>query len=89
VPTGQSHQCSIVAGEWEKKPAGALGAFPYASADYAKATLKTFPECKGGSRTRRRTKNIGKNESTALAPPTPIQYFHYQLLAGSVRRLAH
>src|SRR6478752_5539375 len=48
VPTGQSHQCSIVAGEWEKKPAGALGAFPYASADYAKAALKTFPECKGG-----------------------------------------
>ena len=49
VPTGQSHQCSIVAGEWEKKPAGALGAFPYASADYAKAALKTFPECKGGA----------------------------------------
>ena len=48
VPTGQSHQCSIVAGEWEKKPAGALGGAPYASADYAKAALKTFPECKGG-----------------------------------------
>ena len=67
VPTGQSHQCSIVAGEWEKKPAGALGGAPYASADYAKAALKTFPECKGGSRTRRRTRNIGKNETTALA----------------------
>ena len=48
VPTGQSHQCSIVAGGWEKKPAGALGGAPYASADYAKAALKTFPECKGG-----------------------------------------
>ena len=48
VPTGQSHQCSIVAGAWEKKPAGALGGAPYASANYAKAALKTFPECKGG-----------------------------------------
>ena len=48
VPTGQSHQCSIVAGAWEKKPAGALGGAPYASKDYAKAALKTFPECKGG-----------------------------------------
>ena len=28
VPTGQSHQCSIVDGEWEKKPAGALGGAP-------------------------------------------------------------
>ena len=49
VPTGQSNQCSIVAGEWEKKPAGALGGAPYASSGYAKAALKTFPECKGGA----------------------------------------
>jgi hypothetical protein len=48
VPTGQNHQCSIVAGEREKKPAGALGGAPYASSGYAKAALKTFPECKGG-----------------------------------------
>src|SRR6478672_7996322 len=48
VPTGQSNQCSIVAGEWEKKPAGALGGAPYANTSYAKAALKTFPECKGG-----------------------------------------
>ena len=61
VPTGQSNQCSIVAGEWENKPAGALGGAPYASANYAKAALKTFPECKGGRRTRRRTKNMEKN----------------------------
>ena len=48
VPTGQNHQCTIVAGKLEKKPAGALGGAPYASSGYAKAALKTFPECKGG-----------------------------------------
>jgi hypothetical protein len=30
------------------KPAGALSGAPYASRQYAKAALKTFPECKGG-----------------------------------------
>src|SRR6476661_3143952 len=47
VPTGQSNQCSIVAGEWENKPAGALGGAPYASANYAKAALKTLPNARG------------------------------------------
>jgi len=41
-------KCSIVSGEWSNKPAGALGGAPYASSKYAKAALKTFPECKGG-----------------------------------------
>jgi hypothetical protein len=41
-------KCSIVSGEWSNKPAGVLGGAPYASRKYAKAALKTFPECKGG-----------------------------------------
>jgi hypothetical protein len=48
VRKGQSNQCSIATGKWEKKPVGALGDAPYASEKYAKAALKTFPECKGG-----------------------------------------
>jgi hypothetical protein len=48
VHEGQTNQCSIVPGEWSSKPAGALGGAPYASRKYAKAALKTFPECKGG-----------------------------------------
>ena len=41
-------KCSIVTGEWANKPVGALGSAPYATKDYAKAALRTFPECKGG-----------------------------------------
>jgi hypothetical protein len=48
VREGQSDQCSIVGGTWGDKPVGALGDAPYASEKYAKAALKTFPECKGG-----------------------------------------
>jgi hypothetical protein len=48
VRKGDSNKCSIVAGKWEDKPIGATGGAPYASKDYAKAALKTFPECKGG-----------------------------------------
>jgi hypothetical protein len=48
VHEGQTNRCSIVTGEWANKPVGALGGAPYATEDYAKAALKTFPECKGG-----------------------------------------
>jgi hypothetical protein len=48
VHKGQTNQCSIVTGEWANKPVGTLGSAPYATKDYAKAALKTFPECKGG-----------------------------------------
>jgi hypothetical protein len=48
VHEGQTNQCSIVTGEWANKPVGTLGGAPYATKDYAKAALKTFPECKGG-----------------------------------------
>ena len=40
--------CAITPGKLGAKPAGALGDAPYASKNYAKAALKTFPECKGG-----------------------------------------
>jgi hypothetical protein len=48
VRMGVGDKCSIVSGEWSNKPAGVLGGAPYASRKYAKAALKTFPECKGG-----------------------------------------
>ena len=48
VRKGDSNQCSVVTGEWEKKPEGAIGDAPYASKEYAEAALKTFAECKGG-----------------------------------------
>jgi hypothetical protein len=48
VRKGDSNKRSIVEGKWEDKPIGAIGGAPYASKDYAKAALKTFPECKGG-----------------------------------------
>jgi hypothetical protein len=48
VREGKSDKCSIVTGAWADKPAGAIGGAPYASKAYAKAALKTFPECKGG-----------------------------------------
>ena len=47
VRKGDSDQCAVQAGKWENKPKGAIGS-PYASKTYAKAALKTFPECKGG-----------------------------------------
>ena len=70
VPTGQSHQCSIVAGEWEKKPArSALSHMQVQT--MRRQRSKHFPNARVGSRTRRRTrrriKNIGKNENAALA----------------------
>ena len=40
--------CAIQVGKKDKKPEGAIGDAPYASKGYAKAALKTFPECKGG-----------------------------------------
>ena len=40
--------CAIKAGQFGYKPEGAVGDAPYASKSYAKAALKTFPECKGG-----------------------------------------
>jgi hypothetical protein len=40
--------CAILPGKLDKKPEGAIGDAPYASKSYAKAALKTFPECKGG-----------------------------------------
>jgi hypothetical protein len=40
--------CAIQPGKLDKKPEGAIGDAPYASKSYAKAALKTFPECKGG-----------------------------------------
>jgi hypothetical protein len=48
VHKDQSDKCSIVTGDWAKKPEGAIGGAPYASKNYAKAALKKFPECKGG-----------------------------------------
>ena len=48
VRKGQNDKCSIVTGEWANKPVGTIGGAPYASKDYAKAALKTFPECKDG-----------------------------------------
>jgi hypothetical protein len=48
VREGKSDKCSIVTGEWANKPVGAIGGAPYANKNYAKAALKTFPECKGG-----------------------------------------
>lgn len=48
VRKDQSDKCSIVTGGWADKPEGALGGAPYATKNYAKAALKTFPECKGG-----------------------------------------
>ena len=40
--------CAIKPGQFGDKPEGAVGDAPYASKSYAKAALKTFPECKGG-----------------------------------------
>ena len=40
--------CAIQASKKENKPEGVIGDAPYASKGYAKAALKTFPECKGG-----------------------------------------
>ena len=40
--------CAITKGKLDKKPEGAIGDAPYASKSYAKAAIKTFPECKGG-----------------------------------------
>ena len=57
----QSDKCSIVAGEWANKPAGAIGGAPYASKDYAKAALKKFPECKGGETDEAADKKHKKN----------------------------
>lgn len=48
VREGQSGKCSIKSGQFGDAPAGAVGNAPYASKDYAKAALKTSPECKGG-----------------------------------------
>ena len=48
VRKGQNDKCSIVTGEWANKPVGTIGGAPYASENYAKAALKTFPECKDG-----------------------------------------
>jgi hypothetical protein len=51
VRKGQTDQCSIVttaSAKGEGSPEGTIGGAPYASAKYAKAALKTFPECKGG-----------------------------------------
>ena len=48
VHKDQSDKCSIVAGDWADKPAGAIGGAPYATKIYAEAALKKFPECKGG-----------------------------------------
>jgi hypothetical protein len=48
VRKNQSNKCSIVTGEWANKPVGSLGGAPHATKNYAKAALKTFPECKGG-----------------------------------------
>jgi hypothetical protein len=41
-------KCSIVQANWGEPPDGALGGAPYASKDFARTALKTFPECKGG-----------------------------------------
>ena len=49
VHTDQSDKCSIVAGDFANKPAGAIGGAPYASKNYAQAALKKFAECKGGN----------------------------------------
>jgi hypothetical protein len=40
--------CAIQTGKLDNKPEGAIGDAPYATKGYAKAALKTFPECKGG-----------------------------------------
>ena len=53
VPTGQSHQCSIVAGEWEKKPArSALSHMQVQT--MRRQRSKHFPNARVGSRTRKR-----------------------------------
>jgi len=46
VRSDERDKCSIVTGEWANKPVGTLGGAPYATKDYAKAALRTFPECK-------------------------------------------
>jgi hypothetical protein len=51
VREGQSDQCKVVAAEFGDKPEGAIGGAPYASKNYAKAAVKTFPQCKGGETT--------------------------------------
>jgi hypothetical protein len=48
VHTGQSNQCSIVAGRFGDPPVGAIDDKPYADEKYAKRALATFPDCKGG-----------------------------------------
>jgi hypothetical protein len=48
VREGQGDQCKIVAGNFGDPPVGTIGSAPYAGKKYAKAALKTFPECKGG-----------------------------------------
>jgi hypothetical protein len=40
--------CAIVSARTGEKPEGVVGDAPYAGKNYAKAALKTFPECKGG-----------------------------------------
>jgi hypothetical protein len=39
--------CTIKAGKFGDTPPGAIGDAPYASKAYAKAALKTIPECEG------------------------------------------
>ena len=48
VHEGQSNQCKVVTRDFGEAPPGAIGGAPYASKNYAKAALKTFPECTGG-----------------------------------------
>jgi hypothetical protein len=48
VHEGQSNHCKVVTRDFGEVPSGAVGGAPYASKNYAKAALKTFPECTGG-----------------------------------------
>jgi hypothetical protein len=43
----EDNKCTIKPGKFGDKPVGAIGDAPYASKAYAKAALKTIPECKG------------------------------------------
>jgi hypothetical protein len=48
VHKAHSDQCSIVTGEFDYPPVGALDDKPYADEKYAKSALAKFPACKGG-----------------------------------------
>ena len=64
VPTGQNHQCSIVAGEREKKPAGALGGAPYALCEGSAQNISRMQGGRAGRGDGHETSE--KNETAAL-----------------------